>query len=41
MVYETTFVVDPAGDIQWWFQAKMAQKRPSPARLAAITGTIA
>ncbi len=41
MVYATTFVVDPAEIIRWRFQAKMAQRRPSPVRLAAIAGAVA
>ncbi len=41
MVYATTFVVDAKGEIQWRFQAKSAQRRPSPVRLAAIAGAVA
>ncbi len=41
MVYATTFVADPAEHIRWRFQAKMAQRRPSPVRLAAIAGAVA
>jgi len=41
MVYATTFVVNAEGQIRWRFQAKMAQRRPSPVRLAAIAGAVA
>ncbi len=41
MVYATTFVVDPGEQIRWRFQTKMAQRRPSPVRLAAIAGAVA
>ncbi len=41
MVYATTFLVDAKGHIRWRFQAKMAQRRPSPVRLAAIAGALA
>ena len=41
MVYATTFLLDAKGNIRWRFQAKMAQKRPSPVRLAAIAGAVA
>jgi len=41
MVYATTFVVDPGEHIRWRFQTKMAQRRPSPVRLAAIAGAVA
>jgi hypothetical protein len=41
MVYATTFVVNAEGEIGWRFQTKMAQRRPSPVRLAAIAGAVA
>jgi len=41
MVHPTTFVVDRQGIIRWAFQSKMAQRRPSPVRLAAIAGAVA
>ncbi len=41
MVYATTFVVDPTGTIQWRFHARMAQRRPSPVRLAELAGAVA
>jgi peroxiredoxin len=41
MVHPTTFVVDERGVIRWTFQSKMAQRRPSPVRLAAIAAAVA
>ena len=41
MVHPTTYVVDRGGVIRWSFQSKMAQRRPSPVRLAAIAGAVA
>ena len=41
MVYATTLVVDREGVVRWSFQSAMAQRRPSPVRLAAIAGTVA
>lgn len=41
MVHPTTYVVDKGGIIRWVFQSKMAQRRPSPVRLAAIAGAVA
>ena len=41
MVHPTTFVVDRDGIICWAFQSKMAQRRPSPVRLAGIAGAVA
>ena len=40
MVYATTFLVDDKGFVRWRFQAKMAQRRPSPVRLAAMAGAV-
>lgn len=41
MVYATTLVVDAGGVVRWTFQSAMAQRRPSPVRLAAIAGAVA
>ena len=40
MVYATTLVVDREGVVRWSFQSAMAQRRPSPVRLAAIAAAV-
>jgi hypothetical protein len=41
MVYATTFLIDAGGHVRWRFQAKMASRRPSPVRLAAMARAVA
>jgi hypothetical protein len=41
MVYATTFLIDAEGIVRWRFQAKMAQRRPSPVLLANMAGAVA
>ena len=41
MVHPTTYVMNTDGIVRWAFQSRMAQRRPSPVRLAAIAGAIA
>jgi hypothetical protein len=41
MVHATTYLVDAAGIVQWRFQSKMAQRRPSPISLANMAGAVA
>jgi hypothetical protein len=41
MVHATTYVLDAEGIVRWRFQSKMAQRRPSPVRLANMAGAVA
>jgi hypothetical protein len=40
MVFATTFIVDREGRVRWRFQSRMASRRPSPVRLAAMAGAV-
>jgi hypothetical protein len=41
MVHATTYLIDSGAIVRWRFQAKMAQRRPSPVLLAEMAGAVA